>query len=223
MTIAAFALIPRPFLILPGLAPTMARGGGLGDLQKYISYRDMAGMADRQRVAFFVEVESGKLPNFPYWRGRVLDRTDGQGWYFQPIWGAAPRPYGIKPEETFVYKFTPYRLLSQTIYAAGLPLKILGRMDRPIFLNTRAEAVIHSPFLVSDSYMITGVDRRLPQSRSFDRTNIDKTGITPNVERLANEWASGTDIPAERANRLVSRLRTEFTYVLENPIPPENA
>jgi hypothetical protein len=96
-------------------------------------------------------------------------------------------------------------------------------MDRSIFLNKRAEAIIHSPFLVSDSYTITGVDRPLPQSRASDRINTDKTGITPNIERLANEWASGTEIPAEKAKKLVSKLRSELSYVLENPVPPENS
>jgi protein-glutamine gamma-glutamyltransferase len=223
VTVAVFALIPRPFLILPGLTPAMASAGGLGDLRKYISYRDMAGMGDRQRVAFFVEVEKGKLPNSPYWRGRVLDRTDGQGWQWAPTRGAAPRPYGIKPEETFVYKFTPYRLLSQTIYAAGLPLSVLGRNQRSIFLNSRAESIIDSPFLITDSYTITGVDRPVPASRVLDRVNIDKSGITPNIERLSREWTSGIDIPAEQAKSLASRLRTDYTYVLDNPLPPENA
>ncbi len=222
VTMIAFAIIPRPFLTFPGLEAVSATGG-LGDLQKYISYKDIANMAGRHRVAFVAYLERGSLPDHPYWRGRVLDRTDGSRWDSTQIRGGTLAKLArAKPTETFIYRFVPYRLLSQTIYAAGLPLRVEGRMDRPLYLNSRAEILLDSPFLMSDSYRITAVDRPVPAESKISSSNWGKTGVTLRIRRQAQEWTSGLTSPAEKAGTLERKLRTQFRYVLENPLPPEN-
>ncbi len=222
MTIIAFAIIPRPFLTFPGFATVASAGGGLVDLQNYISYKDIANMSSRHRVAFVVYAERGSLPDYPYWRGRVLDKTDGNRWDSTQTRGTLAGPIRAKRTETFVYKFVPYRLLSQTVYAAGLPLRVEGRMGRPLYLNSRAEILLDSPFLVTDSYKITAVDRPVPAASKIAAVNLDKTGVTSRITKLAQEWTSGLTSPAERAVTLERKLRTQFRYVLENPPPPEN-
>jgi protein-glutamine gamma-glutamyltransferase len=221
MTIIAFAIIPRPFLTFPGFATVTSAAGGLVDLQKYISYKDITNMSGRHRVAFVVYVEGGSLPNSPYWRGRVLDKTDGNRWDSTQTRGTLAGPIRAKYTDTFVYKFVPYRLLSRTVYAAGLPLRVEGRMGRPLYLNSRAEILLDSPFLMTDSYKITAVDRPVPASK-IASVNLDKTGVTPRITKLAQEWAAGLTSPAEIAHTLERKLRTQFRYVLENPPPPEN-
>jgi transglutaminase-like putative cysteine protease len=221
MTVLAFAIIPRPFLTFPGFATVTSAAGGLVGLQNYISYKDIANMSGRHRVAFVVYVEGGSLPDYPYWRGRVLDRTDGNRWDSTQTRGTLAWPVRAKSTDTFVYKFVPYRLLSQTVYAAGLPLRVEGHMGRPLYLNSRGEILLDSAFLVTDSYKITAVDRPVPAPK-IASVNLDKTGVTLRITKQAQEWTSGLTLPAEKARTLERKLRTQFRYVLENPLPPEN-
>ena len=221
VTIIAFAIIPRPFLKFPGFSTGTSGAGSPVGLRSYISYKDIANMSGRHRVAFVVYVERGSLPDYPYWRGRVLDRTDGNRWDSTQTQGTLAGPVRAKHTKTFVYKFVPYRLLSQTVYAAGLPLRVEGRMGRPLYLNSRAEVLLDSAFLVNDSYKIIAADRPVPTSK-IDSINLDKTGVTLKITKLAEEWTSGLTSPAEKAHALERKLRTQFRYVLENPLPPEN-
>ena len=223
VTIVLFAAIPRPFLISPSLAAAMAAMGGQGNPPTYIRYnKNMANMADRRRIAFCVQMEKGFLPRTPYWRGRALEKADGQGWSSVPARGGAMGPIRATPAETLVYKFIPYRLPSHTIYASGLPISVLGRMEKPLYLNSRGEIVIDSPFLVADSYGITAVNRPVPVKYGIDRINLDRSSVTPRIERLALEWTSGLKSPEAKAVALAGKLRREYKYTLQTPQAPEN-
>ncbi len=223
VTILLFAMIPRPFLVPPSLAAAMSAMGGQGNLPTYIGYnRHMPNMADRHRIAFYAEMEKGFLSRMPYWRGRALEKTDGQGWFSVPARGAGSGPIRAKSAETFIYKFIPYRLPSRTIYAAGLPIIVQGRMEKPLHLNSRGEIVIDSPFLVSDSYRITAVNRPVPAKYGIDPVNLDRKGVTPKIEGLARQWTSGLKSPEAKAIALAGKLRSEFRHTLQTPKPPEN-
>ena len=223
-TILLFAMIPRPFLISPSLAAAMSAMGGRGNRPTYIGYnRDMPNMADRYRIAFYIRMEKGFLPRAPYWRGRALEKTDGHGWFSVPARGGAIGHVRAKPADTFIYKFIPYRLPSRTIYAWGLPISVRGRMEKPLYLNSRGEVVIDSPFLISDSYGITAVNRPIPAKSRIDRVDLDRKGVTPRIERLAREWTSGLSSPRAKAVALAGKLRREYKHTSQTPKTPENA
>jgi hypothetical protein len=222
-TILLFAMIPRPFLISPSLAAAISAMGGRGNRPTHIGYdRNMGNMADRRRIAFYVQMEKGFLPRIPYWRGRALEKTDGQGWFSVPAPGGALGHIRATPAETLIYKFIPYRLPSHTIYASGLPISVRGRMEKPLYLNSRGEIVIDSPFLIADSYRITAVNRPVPAKSGIDRINLDRKGVTPRIEGLALEWTSGLKSPEAKAVAIAGKLRREYKYNLQNPQTPEN-
>ncbi len=223
VTVLVFAMIPRPFLVPPSLAAAVSAMGHRGYLQTYIGYnKHTPSMLDRHRIAFYVQMEKGSLPQFPYWRGRALERTDGRGWSSVPARGAAISPIGVRPTETFIYKFIPFRLPSHTIYSTGFPISALGRLQKPLHLNSRAEIVIDSPFLISDSYRITAVDRPIPAKSGIDPIDLDTTAITPRIERLARQWTSGLKSPQAKAAALAGKLRSEFNHTPETPKAPQN-
>jgi hypothetical protein len=222
LTAILFVLVPRPFLAIPGLTAAMAQTGGLARMEQRITYKDMAGMAGRNRIAFKVLVESGDLPDTPYWRGQALDRFDGREW------SPSSRPRGMgrlikySPSETLDLRIIPFRLQSNIVYVTGLPVVATGRMDRPLMLTDSGGVVVDSPFLFADSYAVQTVNRPVPVSRSHP-PSVDTTGITPRMRRLAQRWTANLATPRDRAGALASRLRSQYTYRLQPPPPPEGA
>ena len=221
LTVVMFVVMPRPFLTMPGLRTAMARTGGLADLEQQITYREMASISGRQRIAFVVNVERGTLPEIPYWRGRVLDKTDGRGW--SPSKEKTPMTKLIQadPSESVLYRFIPYRLHSKMVYVAGLPLRVTGRMGGLLHITSAGEVIIDSPFLFAESYMVRAVDRPVPVTRKSQPINLDRTGVTPRIQGLAEQWTAGFSSPRDRAGVLVSRLRSRFRYALRTVPPPE--
>lgn len=222
LTAIAFVLVPRPFLAIPGLTAAMAQAGGQAQMEQRITYKDMAGMAGRHRIAFKVLVEHGSLPDMPYWRGRALDRFDGREW------SASSRPRGMGrlikylPGETLDFRISPFRLHSKIVYVTGLPVVATGRMDRPLMLTANGEVMVDSPFLFADSYTVRTVNRPVPVSRS-EPPRVDATGITSRIRDLAQQWTARIATPREKAGALASTLRTRYTYRLQPPPPPEGA
>jgi len=222
LTIIVFVFVPRPFLVFPGLRGPFSPAGAFGDLQSRISYKDMVNTADRNRIAFTVKVQKGPMPNSPYWRGRVLDKNDSDGWHstvdYRPMaWFIHPNP-----SETMVYEILLYRLQSKMVYVAGLPLVVTGRMNKPLFVSSGGQVTVNSPFLFSDSYRVTAVDRPVPADRRAELVYLDRTGVTPRIEKLAQQWTAGGSNPRDKAGLLVSRLRSQLRYKLRTPPPPEN-
>ncbi|MBI5248043.1 MAG: DUF3488 domain-containing protein [Desulfomonile tiedjei] len=215
-----FVLIPRPFISMPGLR-FGAPASGLGTMTQRISYRQMIGMADMQRIAFMVRLEAGSLPRFPYWRGRVLEKNDGRGWVYAAENKNVTKPVRIDYSQAIAYDFIPYKLQTNTIYAYGFPVGALGKMDRPLYIDPGGEIIVDSPFLYSDSYKITVLNRPFPLGRLSVRFNLDKTGITPRIEALAREWTEGLTSPEAKSSRIVSRLTDRCKYVLQPAPPPE--
>ncbi len=222
LTACMFVILPRPFLTMPGLRTAMAQTGGLSDLERQITYRDMASMSGRQRIAFVVNVEKGALPEIPYWRGRVLDKTDGRVW--SPSEEKAPMTKLIHadPSESVLYRFIPYRLHSKMVYVSGLPVRVTGRMGGLLYITSGGEVIIDSPFLFADSYMVRAVDRPIPITGKSQSVNLDASGVTPRIKGLAEQWTSGFSSPRDRAGVLLSRLRSRFKYALRTVPPPED-
>jgi len=222
-TAIMFVFVPRPFFVIPGLRAAMAHAGGLADLEKRITYRDMTGMAGRNRIAFKVKVYQGKLPDAPYWRGRVLDRFEDGAWTAATQLRGMGRIVRADPETTLDYQFLPYRLQSKIVYVSGLPVQALGRQDQPLYISSAAEVIIDSPFLFANSYSISTVDRPVPTSFRKNPAYLDREGITPRIEKLATEWTDRYSTPREKVSALTSRLRSGFRYALAPPVAPEGA
>jgi protein-glutamine gamma-glutamyltransferase len=220
-TAGAFVFFPRPFLALPGLSAAMAGGAAAADLAQQIRYRDMAGMAGNQRIAFMVAVDRGRLPEFPYWRGRVLDRTDGQTWSARSQLRGRTTLVKTGNAQTVSYRIIPYKLQSKIVYSYGLPIWAVGRARQALYITSDAEVVIDSPFLVADSYELTSVEVPLPAPVKANDINVSQDGVTPRIADLARRWTEKASTPRERAATLESRLRSRYRYVLQNPAPPE--
>ncbi len=117
----------------------MVNPAGMAEMEKGISYRDMMGMAGRERIAFTVDVEEGRLQDIPYWRGRVLESFDGTSWSTAPGYAGVPRFMQAPPSRTVTYRFTPYKLQSNTVYVAGVPLRVTP--------GTHIPSAVHFPQL----------------------------------------------------------------------------
>ncbi len=218
---AFFVFIPRPFISMPGFR-FGAPASGLGTMSQRISYREMIGMGDMQRIAFMVRLETGSLPKFPYWRGRVLEKNDGRGWIYAGESKSTTKPVPLDYSRAIIYHFMPYKLQTNTIYAYGFPVGALGKMDRPLYINPGGEIIVDSPFLHSDSYRITVLNRPFPLGRLSVPVNLDKTGITPRIEALARQWTDGLTAPESKSTQIASRLMNEYKYVLQPAPPPED-
>jgi len=217
-----FIVFPRPFVVLPGLTNTAVHAGGMASLAQRISYRDMVSMAGRHRIAFVVGIEQGKLPDYPYWRGRVLEKNDGRGWTSIERVRGMGHFIRAADSEVMIYRITPYRLQSRTVYVAGLPLLVTGGMRRPLQITARGEVLVDTAILVSDSYKVRAVDRQLPVSGRETATNLDSNGVTAGIRSLAKQWSSGLPSDKEKALALTARLKGEYKYQLYTPPPPED-
>jgi protein-glutamine gamma-glutamyltransferase len=219
-TILGFIFLPRPFITLPGLSTAMAGGGVFGDLSQQIRYGGLGGMAGSQRIAFIVSVKAGKLPSFPYWRGRVLDRTDGHTWYANSQ--STPRTKLVKAGGAKIvkYEIVPYALQSRIVYNYGFPIWALGKGRQALYITSNAEIVVDSPFLVSDTYNVTAAEAPVPAYLKPDNINVRQDGVTPKIANLAKKWTSKYSSIRDKAEALVARLRGGYKYVLQNPAPP---
>ena len=219
-TVVMFVFVPRPFIMLPGLSAPMVNAGGMARLEQQISYRDMVNMANRQRIAFMVTLEQGTLPYYPYWRGRVLEKNDGRSWYSDERAKSMGKITRFQQSEVVKYQFIPYRLQSRTVYVNGLPLMVTGRLKRPLQITNRGEVLVDMSMVLSDSYSVRAVDKLVPISDKDSRANLDRTGISRSIEKLAIQWTSRFNSPREKAAALASQLRKNYRYRLDIPAPP---
>jgi protein-glutamine gamma-glutamyltransferase len=218
---AAFVVLPRPYVMFPALRAAMVRPDGLAEMEQGISYRDMMGMAGRERIAFTADIEEGTLPDFPYWRGRVLEGFDGKSWKALPENVGVPRFIQAPPKLTLTYKFTPYKLQSSTVYVVGLPLRVTpATTRRPLYISPNMEVLVDSPFLVSNSYVVTSGKIPIPSHRRQLRANLSSTGVTPRMEKLAQEWTSAAATPAEKAQAIIQGFTRRYRYALDVAAPP---
>ncbi|MFH1117342.1 MAG: transglutaminaseTgpA domain-containing protein [Pseudomonadota bacterium] len=220
-TAVIFVFVPRPFFVIPGLRTAMAHAGGLAELEKRITYRDMTGMAGRNRIAFKVKIVQGKLPDAPYWRGRVLEKYEDGTWTSSEQLRGMGRIVRADPDSTLDFRFVPYRLQSKIVYVSGLPVEALGRRDQPLYITSAAEVIVDSPFLFADSYFVSTVDRPIPSSFRRNPSYLDRTGVTPRVEKLALDWTGRHSSPRDKASAVIRRLRSGFRYALAPPVAPE--
>lgn len=221
LTFVMFIGLPRPFTVMPGLQAAFSGGaGGPARTAQRISYRDMVNAGDRHRIAFLVEFLQGKPSGPPYWRGRVLEKTDGFGWESAKKHRARGRLVKFEDHESLVYRIMPHRLQSDYLYVYGLPVGAWGLRNRPLSLSDLGRVTIDSPFLVSDNYVVQVVDRPIPAEYPLVKEYWNTDGVTPRIRQLAEEWTRGTTTPKEKADAILNRLNREYRYRLVNRVPP---
>lgn len=221
-TVILFVFFPRPFLVIPGLRAAMSAAAGFAQLDQNISYTDMAGMAGRKRIAFNVHLEKGSLPETPYWRGRVLEKTDGFTWKAVTESRGMSKLMKSNNTDTIVYTISPYKLNSKNLYVAGLPIRASGRFNRPLYISSEAEVIVDSPFLYSDQYRILSMKKPVPASPKSLKINLSQQGITPKIRDLAVSWTKGINNNRDKAGVIASRLKGQYKYSLNPPAIPED-
>jgi len=220
LAIILFIFLPRPFSVFPGLRAGVA-GGARIDLSPTVGYSDMVTRMGQDRIAFMVKFED-KIPQAPqYWRGRVLEKTDGKTWESEGFRWPAGRLIKAGKAEEISYVITPYRLQSKVVYTTGTPVRVLGRANQVIGINSRAEVIIRSVHLVSDSYSVDAALAPVPVSKRSEPLNTDQTGVTARIKELALEWSRNANSSRGKAEAITRRLRTGFKYEREVPPPPD--
>ncbi len=222
LTIGLFFVLPRPFAAFPGLRAAVAGSGKLGQLQKQITYRDMVSMEDRRRIAFMARLEYGVLPPDSYWRGRVLEKSDGRGWRPARKRRSTGGPVPQDLPTVLRYHIIPFGLVSRHLYVAGLPIWAYGRRRQPLYINAAREVVVDSAFLFNDSYKIIASSRPIPAGGRQDPVHLETIGVTPAIRRLAEQLTRGLSTRRQKADALVAGLRSRIKYKLVTPPPPEN-
>jgi protein-glutamine gamma-glutamyltransferase len=222
VTVALFVFLPRPFAVFPGIRAAISGGRALADLEKQITYRDMVRMQDRKRIAFVVRLEEGTLPRDCYWRGRVLEKTDGEGWYALKKQRSRARTMSLDHGRRVVYRIAPLRLQSKQLYVAGVPVWVTGRGRKPLFITSANEVVVDSVFLYDDSYKVRAVKKPIPLERGGpDALTLNTKGITPRIRQLAEDWTKGLSSSREKAEALAKNLKSRCRYQLQTPPPPD--
>jgi len=225
LTVLLFVIFPRPFVSFPGVQAAGPAGGGRGfaGLAQSVSYRDMARMAGRERIAFTAAFRQSPSGDAPYWRGRVLAEFDGERWAAGSRQRGFTRPVRMYAEERFHYVIFPHRLRSDHVYVYGYPLWVLGNQRKPLFVNMQGEVSIDSPFLFSNSYEVEVASIAPPVTLPLDPVYLDTAGSAPEIEKLARQWTRGADTPEQKARALMERFRSGFRYTLQTPAPPQGA
>jgi transglutaminase-like putative cysteine protease len=224
LAVILFPLLPRPFIVYPALRAMSPLSGssGLASMRQRITYGDMINMSGRNRIAFFVKFSEGPGQSNPYWRGRVLAAFDGRTWTHERprvrTLGFLKQP--SNPNERLSYKVFPHRLHSRTVYVYGLPIAILGFRGKQLLVNSLGEARILSPFTMSDAYEVRAAKKPIPARHPIDPTYLSRSGITPGIRELAQQWTRTALTKKAKAQILVRRFQRDFTYRLRTPPPP---
>ncbi len=214
-----FVFLPRPFTVFPALRAAMATGASLADLSRQISYGDMLGMAGRNRIAFLVRFRDQAPTSPPYWRGRVLDQTDGYRWFMSRRMRLGDTFYRRHSHVETMYEILPVRLQSRSVYVYGLPTAVYEKRGTPVPINRMGEVVVDSPFLVSDSYTVYAIQEPLKEDFPRNPRFVDTAGVTEQLAKVASEWTAGATTPKEKADAIMARFQRDFSYELE-PVPP---
>lgn len=223
VALGLFLLFPRPYMIFPGFRTATAGQGSMASLKDKISYREMVGMGDRRRIAFLVRLYHGRLPMDTYWRGRVLEKADENGWAAVERKDVSSRPVDYTPSQMVRYYIFPYRLHSKFLYVAGLPQWVSTKFGLTLFINSDREVLIDSDFLYSDRYKVRSTLRQIPIASKNEQINLSQSGITPKIQDLAEQWRQGLTDKGAIADTFLTRLRTDFNYKLEPDPPPQGA
>ncbi len=224
LTILSLPLAVVLFFIFPrtgsafwgGLAPPQRRVSGFSEK---ISLGEVGRIAVSREIAFRAEMTdpAGPLANLPYWRGIIMEETDGRQWTTVPG-SAIGMGYAVPPYVRITYFVEPHGerqlfALEQT-EAAFIGL-------RPHYFHRGRTLRLRGPLTKRIRY------QGLSKPGAFRTGNITSQereqnlqlpdDFSPPIRELAREIAAGAKSPDETAERFLSFFRRGFTYSLENP------
>jgi transglutaminase-like putative cysteine protease len=214
-----FVVLPRavnPFWAALGAGPRTAVSG----VSDQLRLGDVGRVALSDAVAFRAEVDGGPLPATPYWRGAVLEVTDGLRWSVSPLW----RPV-VAPPETAATRVTYFVephgdrqlfLLETPVKASvGSRSQLLG-----------AGRVLRLPLPLARRIRYAGSSvpaDRYPEhlTREELALNLSVPATVPaSIRELALRIAAGERNPQTITQRLLAHFSRGYTYSLRVP-PPE--
>jgi transglutaminase-like putative cysteine protease len=218
ITVLLFVMLPRsvsPFWAGMGGRPRQ----GVAGISDHLQLGEIGRVALTGDVAFRAEIEGGgPLPLTPYWRGAVLEVTDGRRWdisgRYRPATnltsGAGQRiTYFVEPHgarQLFLLE-TPS---GATIGARTQTIGAARVLQLPLPLARRIRYVGSS--VPSDRF----AERLLPEDRAL---NVRLPATFPDsIRALAGSIAGSERDPAAVAARLVAHFSRGYTYSLQVPV-----
>lgn len=217
ITLLLFVLLPRsanPYWAGLGGRPRQAVSG----ISDRLLLGDIGRVALSDAVAFRAEIEGGgPLPRTPYWRGAVLEVTDGRRWEIsgrnRPA--AIPTP-GLGTRITYFVEPHGSRQLFLLETPSGATI---GARTQTL----GASRVLHLPLPLARRIRYQG--RSVPAVRyrehlpPEDRAlNLRLPASLPDsIRRLAGRVAAGESEPTRVADRLLRHFSSGFTYSLQPP------
>lgn len=224
MIILAFPLAFALFIVLPrsvnpfwgGLTTSQRQVSGFSE---EISLGEVGKLAVSRDVAFRAEMvdPAAPLPGIPYWRGVVMEQTDGRGW-------------SSVRESVSMRKFPTTDVVRVTYYVephGGHQLFLLEQASaafiglRPHPLSKGRTLRLRRPLYRRIRYQ--GLSRPLPSrpaglSAEERRRNLElPSDFSPRIRELALEVAGGAANAREVADRMLAFFATRFTYTLDVP------
>jgi protein-glutamine gamma-glutamyltransferase len=210
-----FPRIPGP---LWGL-PNDAHSGRTG-LSETMSPGDISNLSQSGAVAFRVKFDGPPPPaEALYWRGPVLEVTDGRRWTRAP---RASSPMSIGATQllgaSVGYEVTLEPTHKRWIFALEMPREVSAdavansrgelRVDKPLRerIKYRAQSVLNFKFDASSPVELREALRL-------------RKGFHPNARRLARKWRSETDDTEALVNFALDYFRDgPFVYTLRPPL-----
>ncbi len=217
ITVLLFILLPRsvsPFWAGLGGRPRQ----GVSGISDHLQLGEIGNVALSGEVAFRAEIEDGvPPPRTPYWRGAVLEVTDGRRWEIS----GRNRPatiLGSTGGKRITYFVEPHGnrqlFLLETPSGAtvGTRTQTIGasrvlQLSRPLARRIRYAGTSFP----ADRF----TERLLPEDRSL---NLKLPATLPDsIRSLAGEIAGGQHDPAVVAARLLAHFSRGYTYSLRVP------
>jgi transglutaminase-like putative cysteine protease len=220
LTVVIFVVMPRsanPFWI--GFAPRPQPVSGFSDR---LTLGQVGRISASQATAFRVELEgiAGPLPETPYWRGIVMEVTDGVGWRTAPEGGVAipVRLGGTTVRAT--YYVEPHG--ERELFLLEQPTSAMGGF-RILPLNPARVVRLPAPLTKPIRYQgfsLPGDRRNEPLGAATRERNTSlPPDFSPAVRDLAQRLTRGLEDDGARARALADHFAAGFTYSLEVPAP----
>jgi hypothetical protein len=215
-----FMVLPRsmnPFWASPGGRPLQ----GVSGISDRLQLGDVRRIALRDDVAFRAEIEGGHpLTQIPYWRGAVLEVTDGRRW--ETSGRNRPASTLARGAGTHITYFVePHGSLQLFLLEAPTGASIGARTQ-----SLGAGRVLRLPMPLARRirYLGTSIpagrypERLAPEERAL---NLRLPATLPgSIRSLAAGIAAGEQDPAEVAERLLAHFSRGYTYSLQVPTDP---